>query len=206
MFCCFCFVLNSVLSPASAAEYQLYHLYPDHCERLHLRGGPGAGHGRDHVHLPLHVWRVYLPTVHHWSEVTDREMVCFYMVGSGSFKYMIATEAPNSVFTTLLLTIQPLPTPHLQLCRTGIRILSCTFNLKCQQTKLIPSLMHQTSSISTTYPQNIDKPNRNMIKTTNFAELFSLNESVLYFIVDRAILTRPWTFSRAYSCVKTSYK
>lgn len=28
---------------------------------------------------------------------------------------MIATEAPNSVFTTLLLTIQPLPTPHLQL-------------------------------------------------------------------------------------------
>lgn len=157
MFCCFCFVLNSVLSPASAAEYQLYHLYPDHCERLHLRGGPGAGHGRDHVHLPLHVWRVYLPTVHHWSEVTDREMVCFYMVGSGSFKYMIATES--------------------------------TFYLKCQQTKLIPSLMHQTSSISTTYPQNIDKPNRNMIKTTNFAELFSLNESVLYFIVDRAILT-----------------
>lgn len=124
MFCCFCFVLNSVLSPASAAEYQLHHLYPDHCERLHLRGGPGAGHGRDHVHLPLHVWRVYLPTVHHWSEVTDREMVCFYMVGSGSFKYMIATEAPNSVFTTLLLTIQPLPTPHLQLCRTGIRILT----------------------------------------------------------------------------------
>lgn len=115
MFCCFCFVLNSVLSPASAAEYQLHHLYPDHCERLHLRGGPGAGHGRDHVHLPLHVWRVYLPTVHHWSEVTDREMVCFYMVGSGSFKYMIATEAPNSVFTTLLLTIQPLPTPHVQL-------------------------------------------------------------------------------------------
>lgn len=49
--------------------------------------------------------------------------------------------------------------------------------------------MHQTSSISTTYPQNIDKPNRNMIKTTNFAELFSLNESVLYFIVDGAILT-----------------
>lgn len=76
--------------------------------------------------------------------------------------------------------------------------------------KLIPSLMHHTSSISTTYPQNIDKPNRNMIKTTNFAELFSFNESVLYFIVDRAILTRPWSFSKAYklsnSCVKTSYK
>lgn len=73
---CLCFVLNSVPSPASAAEYQFHHLHPDHRERLHLRGGPGAGHGGDHVHLPLHVWRVYIPTVHYWSQVAECEVVC----------------------------------------------------------------------------------------------------------------------------------
>lgn len=77
---CLCFVLNSVPSPASAAEYQFHHLHPDHCERLHLRGGHGAGHGGDHVHLPLHVWRVYIPTVHYWSQVAECEVVCLLTV------------------------------------------------------------------------------------------------------------------------------